>query len=74
MLNVLERRLSEAAYLAQDYSIADIVAFTRTRNALPEVRKIHPDTLGPTPGIDRWIAAIEARPAVKRGLALLKTG
>jgi GST-like protein len=73
MLNVLERRLSEAPFLAQDYSIADIVAFTRTRNALPEVRKVHPDKLGPTPGIDRWIAAIEGRPAVKRGLALLKT-
>jgi GST-like protein len=59
-LTLLERRLSEEPYLAGDFSIADIAAFPRARNALPEFRKVHPDDLGPTPGIDRWLAAIEA--------------
>jgi GSH-dependent disulfide-bond oxidoreductase len=72
MLTVLERRLSEEPFLAQDYSIADISTFTRARNALPEFRKAAGPALGPTPGIDRWLAAIEARPAVKRGLQLPK--
>jgi GST-like protein len=72
MLTVLERRLSEQPYLAEDYSVADISTFTRARNALPEFRKATGDLLGPTPGIDRWLAAIEARPAVKRGLELPK--
>jgi GST-like protein len=72
MFAVLERRLGEQPYLAQDYSIADIAAFTRARNALPEFRKEAAGPLGPTPAIDRWLAAIEARPAVKRGLALPK--
>jgi GST-like protein len=72
MLTVLERRLTEQPFLAQDYSIADISTFTRARNALPEFRKATGSLLGPTPGIDRWLAAIEARPAVQRGLALPK--
>jgi len=74
MLTALENRLGEQPFLAQDYSIADISTFTRARNALPEFRKATGTTLlGPTPNIDRWLAAIEARPAVQRGLALPKT-
>ena len=72
MLTVLERRLGEQPFLAQDYSIADISTFTRARNALPEFRKAAGAMVGPTPNIDRWLAAIEARPAVQRGLALPK--
>jgi len=71
-LTVLDRRLSEEPYLAGDYSIADIAAFPRARNALPEFRKEHADMIGPTPGIDRWLAAIEARPAVQRALTIPK--
>jgi GST-like protein len=72
IFSVLERRLTEQPYLAQDYSIADIATFTRARAALPEFRKETGALLGPTPSLDRWLAAIEARPAVKRGLALPK--
>ena len=67
-LTLLERRLSEEPYLAGDYSIADMAAFPRARNALPEFRKEHGNMLGPTPSIDRWLAAIAARPAVQRAL------
>jgi GST-like protein len=72
MFTVLETRLNEEPYLAGDYSIADIAAFPRARGALPEFRKEHADMMGPTPAIDRWLAAIEARPAVQRALTIPK--
>jgi GSH-dependent disulfide-bond oxidoreductase len=67
LLKVLEKRLSEAEHLAGDYSIADIGAFTWT-NALIAPLQERTEKLGPTPSIDRWLAAINARPAVQRGL------
>jgi len=63
LLEVLDGHLAANEYLAGDYSIADIANFAWAR--------IHP-----WPGVDvmgldhlaRWLAAIEARPAVQRGL------
>ena len=64
---VLEKRLSESAYLAGDaYSIADIATFPWIR--LPERRAIDLDQF---PGVKRWHDAIAARPAVERGVAVL---
>jgi len=65
---VLERRLADSAYLAgPEYSIADIATFTWARH--PHLREVDVETL---PSTNRWLAAIEARPAVQRGLAVLK--
>jgi GST-like protein len=64
---VLEKRLSEAEYLAGDaYSIADIATFPWVR--LPERRGID---LAQYPAVKRWHDAIAARPAVERGCAVL---
>ena len=64
---VLEKRLSQAEYLAgDDYSIADIATFPWLRN--PERRKID---LAEFPAVKRWHDAIAARPAVQRGVAVL---
>jgi GST-like protein len=64
---VLEKRLSEAEYLAgADYSIADIATFPWLR--FPERRKID---LAEFPSVKRWHDAIAARPAVQRGVAVL---
>ncbi|WP_371358491.1 glutathione binding-like protein, partial [Salmonella sp. E393-2] len=63
LYEVLDGRLGEAEYLAGDYSIADIATY-------PWVR-IHDWSGVAVDGLDnlqRWIAAIEARPAVQRGL------
>lgn len=70
LLGVLERRLGEASFLAGDeYGIADISAFAWVVAVLPMYRDKAPaDALGPTPNIERWLAEIGARPAVKRGL------
>jgi GST-like protein len=67
LYEVLDRRLSQVEYLAGDYSIADIASF-------PWVRAhswvgVSVDGL---PHVQRWLAAIEARPAVARGLAVPK--
>ncbi|MES2819015.1 MAG: glutathione S-transferase N-terminal domain-containing protein [Pseudomonadota bacterium] len=63
LYEVLERRLGEVEYLAGDYSIADIATY-------PWVR-VH-DWAGVSveglPQLQRWLAALDARPAVQRGL------
>jgi GST-like protein len=64
---VLEKRLSEAEYLAGDeYSIADIATFPWLR--FPERRGID---FTDFPSVRRWHDAIAARPAVQRGVAVL---
>jgi GST-like protein len=66
LYNVLDRRLAEAPYLATDYSIADMAVFPWIR---PYERQ--GQTLDDFPNLKRWFAAIAARPAVQRGLAVL---
>ncbi|MET1077320.1 MAG: glutathione S-transferase N-terminal domain-containing protein [Pseudomonas sp.] len=67
LYEVLERRLGEVEYLAGDYSIADIASF-------PWVR-IHEWAGVPIDGLthlQRWLSALESRPAVQRGLQVPK--
>ena len=64
---VLEKRLAQSAYLAGDeYSIADIATFPWLRN--PDSRGID---FNEFPSVKRWFEAIDARPAVQRGVAVL---
>jgi GST-like protein len=64
---VLDRRLGEAPYLAGDYSIADMATFPWTRGHARQGIEI-----AEFPNVKRWIDAIAARPAVEKGLELLK--
>ena len=64
---VLDKRLAEAEYLAgTDYSIADMATFPWLRN--PDRRNID---MNDYPNVKRWFEAVEARPAVQRGCAVL---
>ncbi|MBU6499116.1 MAG: glutathione S-transferase N-terminal domain-containing protein [Rhodospirillales bacterium] len=64
---VLDKRLGEAEWLAgEEYSIADIITYPWLR--FPERRNI---VLADYPNVARWYAAIDARPAVRRGVAVL---
>ncbi len=63
---MLDRRLGEAEYLAGEYGIADIATFPWLRSW--EIQGV---TLSDYPNVQRWFSAIEARPAVQRGLKVL---
>ena len=64
---VLDKRLSEAAYLAgETYSMADIATFPWIRH--PDRRNVD---LSDYPNVKRWHDAIAARPAVQRGVEVL---
>lgn len=67
LLKVADTRLAETEYLGSDaYGIADMASFPWIRNA----PKYEID-LADYPHVKRWHDAIDARPAVKRGLTLL---
>src|SRR5664279_5431705 len=65
LYGVLDKRLAAAEYLAGEYSIADIATFPWV--ARHEWQKI---ALADYPNVARWFAAIGARPAVQRGMAV----
>ena len=68
LYGVLDRRLGEVEYLAgDDYSIADMATFPWLRK--PEGQG---QDIAEFPNVKRWSDAIAARPAVQRGLDLLK--
>ncbi|GMU02704.1 glutathione S-transferase N-terminal domain-containing protein [Corallococcus caeni] len=63
LYTVLESRLKDHEYLAGDYSIADIANWAWVRSH--DWAGVSVDGL---PGVQRWLAAIENRPASQRGL------
>ena len=66
LYGVMDKRLAESEYLGGDYSIADIASYPWVRIAQRE-----PEQLETLPNLRRWLEAIGARPAVKRGLAVM---
>jgi GST-like protein len=64
---VIDRRLAEVPYLAGDYSIADMATYPWLR-----AYKMQGVDLADFPHLSRWYAEVRARPAVQRGLAVLK--
>lgn len=67
LYGVLDKQLSQTEYLAGDaYTIADIASFPWTRSA-----KNQGIELEEYPHVQRWFDAINARPAVQRGVAVL---
>ncbi len=66
LYGVIERRLAEVPYLATDYSIADMAVYPWIRPYERQGQKLED-----YPNLKRWFEAIDARPAVKRGLAVL---
>ncbi len=64
---VLDRRLGEAEYLADEYSIADIATFPWVQS--PEKQG---QSLSDFANVERWFNSIQERPAVQRGIAVLR--
>ena len=63
LYGVLDKRLSEAAYLADEYSIADIATFPWVAR-----HEWHRVDLAAYPAVKRWYDTIAHRPAVARGM------
>jgi GST-like protein len=66
LFNVMDRRLGQAEYFAEEYSIADMAIFPWARNW--ERRGI---VIAEYPNVSRWLDAVAARPGVKRGVSIL---
>ncbi len=67
LCRVLDKRLGEAAFVAGDYSIADMAIYPWMRS-----HERYDVRLEDFANVKRWYDAIEARPAVQRGLAVLE--
>jgi GST-like protein len=66
LFTILEKRLAEVEFLAGNYSIADIGAFTWVRYVRQPILRFA--ELPPVQAVDRWLEEIGKRPAVQRGL------
>ena len=65
-LPVLDKRLGESEYVAGDYSIADMAIMPWLR--YPDRQGVDIDGYA---NVNRWMGAINERPAVRRGLEVL---
>ena len=65
LYGVLNKRLGEAAYLADEYSIADIATYPWVAR-----HEWHRVDLAAFPHVKRWYDTIGRRPAVVRGMAV----
>ena len=65
LYEVLNQQLSDNEYLAGDYSIADIANWSWTR-----IHNWAGVSLDGLPHVQRWLAQLEARPALIRGAAI----
>ena len=66
LYRVIDKRLGDHEFLADKYSIADIATFPWLQS-----HERQGQDLDDYPNLARWFEAIEARPAVQRGLAVL---
>jgi GST-like protein len=65
LYGVLNKRLGEAAYLADEYSIADLATYPWIAR-----HEWHKVDLADFPAVKRWYDTIGARPAVAKGMAV----
>jgi GSH-dependent disulfide-bond oxidoreductase len=63
LYGVMDKRLGEVAYLAGEYSIADVATYPWVAR-----HEWHKVALADFPNVARWYDAIGARPAVARGM------
>ena len=67
LYGVMDQRLRRVPFLAGDYSIADMATWPWVH-----VRWLHKIDIDEFPRVKRWYQKIAARPAVQRGVGLLK--
>jgi len=72
LIKVLDNQLANTEYMAGDYSIADIATYPWLVAGFPAIKAVKPDVVGEAANVARWIAAVGARPAVKKGMQVPK--
>ncbi|MFO0667550.1 MAG: glutathione S-transferase N-terminal domain-containing protein [Polyangiaceae bacterium] len=71
LLGVMNRRLAETKYLAgDDYTIADISAYSWSYAATTFLKEPLAETLTKVPHFLRWLELVGQRPAVKKGMTI----
>jgi GST-like protein len=68
LIKLLDNQLAQTEYMAGAYSIADIATYPWLVVGFPAIKAAKPDVVGEGANVARWIAAIGARPAVKKGM------
>src|SRR5579863_3913351 len=66
---VIDKRVGDVPYLASEYSIADIATYPWLK-----LHKLQGQNLEEFPNLKRWYEAMEARPAVQKGMAVMANG
>jgi GST-like protein len=72
LIKVLDDQLGRTEYCAGDYSIADMANYPWIAVGFNLLKAAKPDVVGEGANVARWIAAIGARPAVKKGMEVPK--
>ena len=73
LLQVLERRLEKSRHLAgNDYTIADVATYPWLVSATTFLKPVLGEIVEALPEVNRWMAAVGAREAVKRGMQVPK--
>jgi GSH-dependent disulfide-bond oxidoreductase len=72
LIKVLDNQLAQTEYMAGDYSIADIATYPWVAVGFPAIKAAKADVVGEGANVARWIAAVGARPAVKKGMEVPK--
>lgn len=70
LFDVLDERLKGREYLASEYSIADIACYPWAKGGLSYMGKAHPELAQRFPAVNAWIARIDPRPAVQKGMSI----
>ena len=70
LVKVMDDQLARTAFLAGDYSIADMATYPWIKAGFELLRNAKPDVAGEGRHVARWLAAIGERPAVVKGMAV----
>jgi GST-like protein len=71
LCRVLDERLADREFIASAYSIADMATFPWV-HAVERSAPAETPLLAQAPHLGRWMATMRARPAVERGLAVMR--
>lgn len=70
LIGILDKQLADNAFVAGDYSIADMAIYPWVSVGFDIISGAKPDMVGEGTHCRRWLAAMAARPAVEKGMAV----